>query len=143
MKEDNIGTNNSLPFSKDTGSKVIHYLKANHDMFPFLNKEPQRKFDWNLVSVYKTHLINFLKFSESITVASFSAIGGPRWIHSHMIASMYEVTLTLGSIFFNGNKVKCSYFRVSHKTSLKVTLDGSKRHTQKPVKHRRWTFFPK
>ena len=68
---------------------------------------------------------------------------GPRWIYSPMIASMYEMTLTLGSIFFNGNKIKCSYFRVSHKTSLKVTLDWSKRHTQKPVKHLRWTFFPK
>ena len=44
-KEDNISKNNSLPFSKDAGSKVIHYLKADHDMFPFLDKERQRKFD--------------------------------------------------------------------------------------------------
>ena len=47
------------------------------------------------------------------------------------------MTLMLGSIFFNGNKLNCSYFRVNHKTSLKVTLDWSKRHTQKPVKHLR------
>ena len=27
-KEDSIGTNNSSPFSKDTGSKVIHYMQT-------------------------------------------------------------------------------------------------------------------
>ena len=83
-----------MPFSKGAGSKAIYYLKANYDMFPFLIKNgngnslfPLNMFDWNLDSVYKTHLIfNFLKFSGGTTVASFSTIGGPRWIYSPMIS---------------------------------------------------------
>ena len=43
-KEGNISTNNISSFNKDAGSKVIHYLKTNHDMFPFLDKKRQRKF---------------------------------------------------------------------------------------------------
>ena len=49
---DNINANNSSPFSKDAGSKVIHYLKANHDMFLFLIKNG----NGNLIEIWSQFL---------------------------------------------------------------------------------------